>query len=70
MGNHRALDVPIGMTDPSNGKVRVYEGGFGPAPSNVTSVDWRALSCAGTAVATSRAASRRATEVVKIIVYS
>ncbi len=66
-----ALDVPIGKTDPSNEGVRVYEGGFGPAPSNVTTTaPWRVLSCAGMALATFMAASRRATEVVKIIVYS
>ena len=42
IGDHRALDVPIVKFDPSNGGVRVNEGGFGPAPSNVTTVDWRA----------------------------
>ncbi len=70
IGDHRALDVPIVKLVPSNGGVMVREGGFGPAPSNVTTGVWRALSYAGMALAISKAASRRATEVVKIIVYS
>jgi len=67
--DHRAVDVPIAKVDPSNGGDRVYEGGFGPAPSKVITVpNWRALGCAGAALAMSRAARRRAAEMVKIFI--
>lgn len=61
----RLGDVPIVKVDPSNEGVSVYEGGFGPAPSKVTTTAWRARGCAGVALARSRAARRRAAETVK-----
>lgn len=41
IGDHRALNVLVVKLVPSNGGVRLIEGGFGPAPSNVITVDWR-----------------------------
>ena len=58
-------DIPILNGVPSKEGVNVYEGGFGPAPSNVTTTAWRARGCAGVALAVSRTARRIAAEMVK-----
>lgn len=62
---YRAGGAPIGKKVPSNDGVKTKDGGFDPAPSKVTVVAWRSVSCAGTALAMSSAARRRATEVAK-----
>ena len=42
IAENRALDLPIVKLVPSNGGVRLYVGGFGPAPINSTMGVWRA----------------------------
>ena len=51
---------------PSNGGVRVYVGGFDPAPSNVMTVsNWRISACVGAALTKSRAARSAAAAIVR-----
>ena len=51
---------------PSNGGVRVYVGGFGPAPSNVMTVpSWRISACVGAALTRLRVTRIAAAAVVR-----
>ena len=51
---------------PSNGGVRVYVGGFDPAPSNVMTVpDWRISACVGAALTELKVAKIAAAAMVR-----